>query len=97
MSSDEWSLPTVSELRRLATGTADALRTASVYFSVPANTEPPGGIFIKCPRTLTKVATGLRTQWVVFHSLPPIEMSLLCPACHQTHKWKSKDAWVAPD
>ena len=76
---------------------SDMKYVADAHFSVPASTEPPGEIVVTCPNTLTAVATGLKTQWVVFRSLPPIQMPLRCPACGHTHKWKPQDAWIAVD
>ena len=53
-----------------------------------------GEILILCPRTNAPVTTGLRIDWVVFNSLPPVAVPLRCPACGQTHRWKPEDAWV---
>jgi hypothetical protein len=54
-----------------------------------------GEILILCPRTSTPVTTGLRIEWVVFGSLPPVAVPLRCPACGQTHRWKPQDAWIS--
>jgi hypothetical protein len=54
-----------------------------------------GEILILCPRTSTPVTTGLRVDWVVFGSLPPVAVPLRCPACGQTHRWKPQDAWIS--
>jgi hypothetical protein len=51
-------------------------------------------ILVQCPRTGTPISTGLKTEWVVLHSLPRLAMSLRCPVCGQTHKWNPADAWV---
>src|SRR5580704_10562662 len=51
-------------------------------------------IFIQCPRTGAPVPTGLKTEWVVLRSLPPVAVPLRCPACGQMHKWKPDDAWI---
>jgi hypothetical protein len=57
--------------------------------------EPSAGeILILCPRTSAPVTTGLRIDWVVFNSLPPVAVPLRCPACGQIHKWKPQDAWI---
>jgi hypothetical protein len=53
-------------------------------------------IFVHCPRTGTAVPTGLKTEWVVLHSLPRIAMPLRCPSCGQTHIWRPQDAWIVP-
>jgi len=58
-------------------------------------TEPSQGeILILCPRTSTPVTTGLRIDWVVFSSLPPVAVPLRCPACGLVHRWKPQDAWI---
>ena len=54
----------------------------------------PGEILVLCPRTSVPVTTGLRIDWVVFNSLPPVAVPLHCPACGQVHKWKPQDAWI---
>jgi len=54
-----------------------------------------GEILILCPRTSVPVTTGLRIDWVVFKSLPPVAVPLRCPACGQTHRWKPHDAWIS--
>jgi hypothetical protein len=53
-----------------------------------------GEILFKCPHTLKSVRTGLKSEWVVLHSLPPVAIPILCAACGQMHEWKRKDAWV---
>jgi hypothetical protein len=53
-----------------------------------------GEILILCPRTSTPVTTGLRVDWVVFRSLPPVSVPLRCPACGLIHRWKPHDAWI---
>jgi len=53
-----------------------------------------GDIFVKCPRTLKSVPTGLKAEWVVLHSLPTIAIPLICAACGQTHRWTREDAWI---
>ena len=55
-----------------------------------------GDIVVKCPLTLKTVPTGLRAEWVVLDSLPPVAIPLRCPACRQIHKWKRDDAWICP-
>jgi hypothetical protein len=91
-SDDDRLIPSVTELRNLVSKPIGAqVREAS--FSSAAS-EPLGSIFIKCPRTLARVATGLSTQCVVFGSLPSVEIPLRCPACNQIHKWKPEDAWI---
>jgi hypothetical protein len=52
-------------------------------------------IFIRCPQTGRAMPTGLTTDMVVFETLPPVALSLRCPACGQVHKWRPADAWVA--
>ena len=51
-------------------------------------------IFINCPTTGIPVPTGLTTNSVVFHSLPPVAVPLCCAACGKMHKWKPQDAWI---
>jgi hypothetical protein len=53
-----------------------------------------GEILIRCPRTGAPVTTGLRIDWVVFSSLPPVAVPLRCPACGRIHKWKPQEAWI---
>jgi hypothetical protein len=53
-------------------------------------------ILIYCPIKHRPVSTGLKTEWVVFRSLPPVAIPLSCPACGHVHKWKPVDAWVGP-
>lgn len=55
-----------------------------------------GEILINCPTLNKPVSTGLKTEWVVFESLPPVDVPLHCPACGRTHKWKPADAWIGP-
>ena len=54
-------------------------------------------ISVRCPVTGQAVFIGLNTETVVFETLPNIELPLKCARCGQTHRWKPKDAWVAPD
>ena len=51
-----------------------------------------GDILFNCLRTLISVPTGLKAEWVVLDSLPPVAMSVICAVCGQTHKWKKEDA-----
>jgi endogenous inhibitor of DNA gyrase (YacG/DUF329 family) len=51
-------------------------------------------ILVTCPRTGTPVSTGLKTEWVLLHSLPRVAVPLQCPACGQMHKWHPQDAWI---
>jgi len=53
-----------------------------------------GDILVRCPLTLKSVPTGLKAEWVVLDSLPPVAIPLVCPACGQLHKWKREDAWI---
>jgi hypothetical protein len=53
-----------------------------------------GDILVKCPHTLKSVPTGLKAEWVVLGSLPPVAIPFVCTACGQTHKWKREDAWI---
>ena len=55
-----------------------------------------GEILINCPVTNKPVTTGLKSEWVVFKSLPAVAVPLRCPACGKTHNWKPVDAWVEP-
>jgi hypothetical protein len=77
-----------------ATG-ADMASKAPEYPGVERHTgSPASNIFINCPNTGIPVATGLTTNSVVFHSLPPVAVPLCCPACGKVHKWKPQDAWI---
>jgi hypothetical protein len=64
------------------------------YFRGRTADTPAGLIFINCPNTGMAVTTGLKTEWVVFGSLPPVAVPLRCPACGQVHRWKPQDAWI---
>jgi hypothetical protein len=52
-------------------------------------------VLILCPKTHRPVPTGLTTNMVVFKTLPPVAVPLLCPACGQVHEWKPADAWIS--
>jgi hypothetical protein len=52
-------------------------------------------ILVLCPKTGREVSTGLKTEWVMFETLPGIQMPLTCPACDGTHNWRPKDAWIS--
>jgi hypothetical protein len=56
----------------------------------PSSLEIP----INCPITNQAVSTGIKNEWVVFKSLPPVSVSLRCEACGRTHNWKPNEAWV---
>jgi hypothetical protein len=65
------------------------------YLRAVRHTGPPvSNIFITCPSTGIPVPTGLTTNAVVFHSLPPVAIPLCCAACGKMHKWKPQDAWI---
>ena len=51
-------------------------------------------ILVQCPRTGAPVSTGLKTEWVLLHSLPRVAVPLRCPACGQIHKWHPQDAFI---
>jgi hypothetical protein len=51
-------------------------------------------VLVNCPITNQPVSTGIKSEWVVFNSLPPVSVPLLCEACGRTHNWKPNDAWV---
>jgi hypothetical protein len=71
------------------------LRERAERFDHAGSAEPAAGeILILCPHTSTPVTTGLRIDWVVFKSLPPVAVPLRCPACGQMHRWKPGDAWI---
>jgi endogenous inhibitor of DNA gyrase (YacG/DUF329 family) len=53
-------------------------------------------IFINCPSTGKPVSTRLKTQSVIFESLPAVAVPLRCPACGKTHEWKPAEAWIGP-
>jgi hypothetical protein len=52
-------------------------------------------ILVRCSKTGKEVSTGLKTEWVMFETLPGIQMPLTCPACGETHNWRPKDAWIS--
>ena len=52
-------------------------------------------ILVRCPKTGQEVSTGLKTEWVMFETLPGIQMPLTCPACGETHNWRPKNAWIS--
>jgi len=41
------------------------------------------------------VSTGLTTEKIKLSSLGDLELTLSCPTCLRSHKWKLKDAWIA--
>src|SRR5450759_1865224 len=51
-------------------------------------------ILTPCPNTGRAIPTGLRTEWVVFDSLPRIPIPIRCTACGKRHTWTSLTAWV---
>jgi len=51
-------------------------------------------ILTPCPNTGRDIPTGLKTEWVVFDSLPRIPIPIRCPACGEWHAWTSLTAWV---
>jgi endogenous inhibitor of DNA gyrase (YacG/DUF329 family) len=53
-------------------------------------------IFINCPNSGKPVSTGLKTESVVFESLPAVAVPLQCPECGRMHRWKPVDAWIGP-
>jgi endogenous inhibitor of DNA gyrase (YacG/DUF329 family) len=53
-------------------------------------------IFINCPNSGKPVSTGLKTESVVFESLPAVAVPLQCPECGKIHRWKPVDAWIGP-
>jgi hypothetical protein len=74
---------------------ADRFVGRTERFGGDRSAEPAAGeILILCPRTSTPVTTGLRIDWVVFKSLPPVAVPLRCGACGQIHKWQPQDAWI---
>ena len=52
-------------------------------------------ILVRCPKTGQEVSTGLKTEWVMFETLPGIQVPLTCPACGETHNRRPKDAWIS--
>ena len=78
-----------------ATRADDAAPDSAEYLRAVRHTGPPmSNIFINCPTTGIPVPTGLTTNSVVFHSLPPVAVPLCCAACGKMHKWKPQDAWI---
>jgi hypothetical protein len=57
---------------------------------------PLADIFVQCPRTGAPISTGLKSEWVLLNSLPPVPIPVRCPACGQMHKWVPQDAWMGP-
>jgi len=51
-------------------------------------------ILVRCPQTGASVPTGLKAEWVLLNSLPPVAVPFLCTACGQIHTWKRSDAWI---
>ena len=49
---------------------------------------------VKCPQTRRPLPTGLKAEWVLLSSLPPVAVPFLCTACGQIHKWKRDEAWI---
>jgi hypothetical protein len=80
---------------QLETAESQGLADQGKLGDVARGAEPSQGeILILCPRTNTPVTTGLRIDWVVFSSLPPVAVPMRCPACGLVHKWKPQDAWI---
>jgi hypothetical protein len=78
-----------------ATRADDAASESPEYLRAVHHTGPPmSNIFINCPTTGIPVPTGLTTNSIVFHSLPPVAVPLCCAACGKMHKWKPQDAWI---
>lgn len=51
-------------------------------------------IMIMCPTIRKPVPTGLRTDMVIFESLPDVAMPVSCQECDAQHLWRPRDAWV---
>ena len=51
-------------------------------------------IMVNCPQTGKPVPTGLKAEWVLLGSLPPIAIPFPCTACGHIHKWKREQAWI---
>jgi hypothetical protein len=67
------------------------------HFEGAQNAEPAvGEILILCPRTSAPIPTGLRIDWVVFKSLPPVAVPLRCPACRQIHNGNHRTPGSTP-
>ncbi|HXL85633.1 MAG TPA: hypothetical protein VN927_00385 [Gemmatimonadaceae bacterium] len=50
-------------------------------------------ILIKCPKTGKLVYTGFAMDAATFEMLPIEDQDpIQCPACHQMHRWKKRDA-----
>lgn len=50
-------------------------------------------ILIKCPNTGKLIYTGFAMDMDTFEASPIEEMDPVeCPACHQMHRWKKRDA-----
>jgi hypothetical protein len=90
-------LPFYPESRAVVTirhaAAREALSTAHALAGQLGNSVM-GDILVKCPHTLKSVPTGLKAEWVVLGSLPPVAIPFPCTACGQIHKWKREDAWI---
>ena len=53
-------------------------------------------ILTQCPATGRTIPTGLKTDWIVFETLPDVEVPvpLRCPECGKLHRWRPSFAWV---
>ena len=51
-------------------------------------------ILVRCPHCHKPVPTGLKVEWVVFSSLPPVAIPVVCAACGERHRWRREDAWI---
>jgi hypothetical protein len=51
-------------------------------------------IMIRCPEHGVTISTRISTDVVQFETLPDVAVPCHCPACHRTHYWRPKEAWV---
>ena len=54
-----------------------------------------GRIMTMCPTTQRAIPTGLRTNMVVFETLPDVAVPVSCSECGEQHQWRPSRAWVA--
>jgi hypothetical protein len=91
----EYPMSIKSEALQSKAGQSQRFIDRVEYFECARNAEPAAGeILILCPQTSAPITTGLKIDWVVFKSLPPVAVPMRCPACGLVHRWKPRDAWV---
>jgi len=51
-------------------------------------------LLFQCPKTLRELDTGIEVNINKLRSVQPVTVSLLCPFCGKSHKWKLADGWI---